>query len=271
MYWALLQHSCSRSLPSSFTLPSAFLPITPFHISSSLPTCALKSPKPIVDSWGITNSFHEFRVQCTSVWGVYLYQNQTNGPRTSTSNYTPFLVVKSIQHNLFYEKNVFLSDNLVPRNIKNAIKDSKNSVIDWNPKKTWVKNGWSGWRPDSGDHGQKCKTYPDYDIAHDSKSKTVHFFNRNEKTFRIFRGFEQFSRAWRVMAFNTTVRGPNTLRNVTVSVYVTFYKIRNFSSIYYFFIIDKMSLWQNEIASRIGLNDFAGWIWPADCSFEPLG
>jgi len=49
MHSALLQHSCSRSLPLSLTSASPCRPITYFHTPVSFPTCALKSPKSIVD------------------------------------------------------------------------------------------------------------------------------------------------------------------------------------------------------------------------------
>jgi len=42
------------------------------------------------------------------------------------------------------------------------------------------------------------------------------------------------------MSYYTTVRGPDILRNVIVSGYVTFYQISKFFVNIYFFIIDKM-------------------------------
>jgi len=79
MHSALLQDSCTRSLPLSFTSASPCRLITPFHSTPSFLNCALNSAKLIADkgltpSQGITNSFHEFRVQCTWVWAVYLDQ-----------------------------------------------------------------------------------------------------------------------------------------------------------------------------------------------------
>ena len=50
----LLEHSCSGSLLLSLTSASPCRPITPFHTPESFPTCALKSPKRIVDTSVLT-------------------------------------------------------------------------------------------------------------------------------------------------------------------------------------------------------------------------
>ena len=45
-----LLQSCNKYLPFSFSPVTPFFPITPFHISVSVPICALKSPLRTVDS-----------------------------------------------------------------------------------------------------------------------------------------------------------------------------------------------------------------------------
>ena len=46
----LLEQSCNKYWPFWFALAIPCLPITPFHVSLSVPTCALKSPKRTIDS-----------------------------------------------------------------------------------------------------------------------------------------------------------------------------------------------------------------------------
>ena len=46
----LLPQNCNKYRPFSLNAGSACLPITPFRVSLSVPMCALKSPKRIVDS-----------------------------------------------------------------------------------------------------------------------------------------------------------------------------------------------------------------------------
>ena len=60
-----------------------------------------------------------------------------------------------------------------------------------------------------------------------------------------------------------TCRGPDVLRDVIVAGYVILYKVNKFfvSTVYYFFIIDKM-------ASQAGWNGVMGRIWPAGRSWE---
>ena len=50
----LLHQSCNKYLPLSFIPVTPCFPITPFHVSVSVPTCALKSPIRTVDSVGDT-------------------------------------------------------------------------------------------------------------------------------------------------------------------------------------------------------------------------
>ena len=82
MLSAFPRHICSRSIPLSFTSATPWWPLTPFEISESFPTWALKSPKMRMDSlvltfhMGITRFFHEFGIQCTWAWCVYPYQAQ---------------------------------------------------------------------------------------------------------------------------------------------------------------------------------------------------
>ena len=47
---SLLQQSCNKYLPFSFSPVTPCFPITPFHVSVSVPTCALKSHIRTVDS-----------------------------------------------------------------------------------------------------------------------------------------------------------------------------------------------------------------------------
>jgi len=56
----LLQQSCNRYLPFSFKHGTPCLPITPFHVSESVPVCALKSPMRTVKSEGDTLSSASF-------------------------------------------------------------------------------------------------------------------------------------------------------------------------------------------------------------------
>ena len=52
------------------------------------------------------------------------------------------------------------------------------------------------------------------------------------------------------MNYDTTIRGPNILRNVIISGYVIFYQINKCFVNLYFFVIDKMSLRPVEMASQ---------------------
>ena len=78
MHSALLQHSCSRSIPLQCITVSSYWSIILLHIPVSFPTCALKSLKSTVDSlalsflWVSPVFFHECRVLCTSLFSSTL-------------------------------------------------------------------------------------------------------------------------------------------------------------------------------------------------------
>ena len=78
---ALLQHSCSRSLPMSIASAISIAMLANHHLPyhSIVPTCALNSPKRIRQLYPFVGYqyFYELRVQCAWVWSVYL--NQTQG------------------------------------------------------------------------------------------------------------------------------------------------------------------------------------------------
>ena len=48
------EQNCSKHLPFLSMSESPCLPITPFHVLSSVPTCALKSPSRTIDSSDVT-------------------------------------------------------------------------------------------------------------------------------------------------------------------------------------------------------------------------
>ena len=63
----LLQQSCNKYLPFSFGLVTPCFPITPFHVSVSVPTCAIKSPIRTVDSVADARRRASF-TSSTKVW-----------------------------------------------------------------------------------------------------------------------------------------------------------------------------------------------------------
>jgi len=69
---------------------------------------------------------------------------------------------------------------------------------------------------------------------------------------------------------DTTVRGPDILRNVIVSGYVTFYQIEKCLQIYIFLLLTKWLHGSDEVALQAGLNGFANWILLMRDSLETL-
>jgi len=89
MHSALLQRSCSRSLPLSFTLALPCRPIAPSHTPVLVPTCALKYPKRIVDS--LAPTFHKMSLvpSTNSRYGVLAFGAYTctkQGKRSTSFN-----------------------------------------------------------------------------------------------------------------------------------------------------------------------------------------
>ena len=54
MHSPLVAQNCSKHLPFLLMSESPCLPKTPFHVLSSVPTCALKSPSRTIDSTDVT-------------------------------------------------------------------------------------------------------------------------------------------------------------------------------------------------------------------------
>jgi len=71
----------------------------------------------------------------------------------------------------------FLSHNFGSRYARKPIKDSKDSdhSLIFN-KKIKPKNGWLGWRPESGKLGQKGENMPYYDGTHKKNKPKTKFF-----------------------------------------------------------------------------------------------
>ena len=66
----LLQQSCIRYLPFSFSPVNPYFPITSFHVPVSVPTCSLKSPIRTVDSVGDTRRRAQARRQRGGIEGI---------------------------------------------------------------------------------------------------------------------------------------------------------------------------------------------------------
>ena len=54
MHSQLVVRNCSKHLPFLLMPESPYLPITPFHVTSSVPTCALKSLRWTINSANVT-------------------------------------------------------------------------------------------------------------------------------------------------------------------------------------------------------------------------
>ena len=104
MYSALLQHSCNRNFTLSFTSASPRWPITPLLTPASFPTCALKSPKRIIDSLVVIlrRATHNSSTNAgDSALEFVTYTCSKHGSNSFNSTYIPFLLLGSIhQHNL---------------------------------------------------------------------------------------------------------------------------------------------------------------------------
>ena len=83
----LLQQSCNKYFPFSITPVTPCFPITHFHVSVSVPTCALKSPIRTVDSVADTRRRASF-TSSTKVWyslvalGAYTCNRHKDRPNT---------------------------------------------------------------------------------------------------------------------------------------------------------------------------------------------
>ena len=83
----LLQQSCNKYLPFSFSPGTLCFPITPFHVSVSVPTCALKSPIRTVDSAADTCRRASFTSSTIQIFTRGIYRNRHNDrPNTLSFN-----------------------------------------------------------------------------------------------------------------------------------------------------------------------------------------
>jgi len=96
-------------------------------------------------------------------------------------------------------------------------------------------------------------------------NKKNRWFSRN--AFVYSRGLQTFLSEGHISYF-TTIRGPDILRNVAFSGFVTFCAINKFFWMYSFFIIEKMSLRLDEMVSQAGWDGVSGWIRPAGRSLQ---
>ena len=87
----LLQQSCNKYLPFSFSPVTPCFPITPFHVSVSVPTCALKSPIRTVDSVVDTRRRASFTSSTKAwyslvAWGAYTCNRHNDRSNTLSFN-----------------------------------------------------------------------------------------------------------------------------------------------------------------------------------------